>query len=77
MMFPPSFTGCPLGDVVDAASTEWVAAHYAPCRKAETSYHTPLVERVYRVLRAGGVIFTASALFERRQKSAVKADQLD
>ena len=72
--FPPSFTGAPLRNRVDAAATERIAAQYSPHSKSQPAYRSPLLHSLYRVLRAGRRE-PAAGLFERRYEFPIQGYQ--
>lgn len=72
--FPPSFTGAPLRNRVDAAATERIAAQYSPHSKSQPAYYSPLLHSLYRVLRAGRRE-PAAGLFERRYEFPIQGYQ--
>ncbi len=49
-ILPPSSTGSPFRDRVDAAATERITAQYAPYCKRESPYRSPFFNCLYRIL---------------------------
>ena len=68
-------TGVPLRNMVDAASTQRVAAQYAPKGKTEPSERAPFLHRLHGVGGAGGIKPTAGTALQGREPSAIETDQ--